>query len=536
MPELYSKEIMEHFKHPRNIGRMRDCDGIGKLGNLLCGDILWLYIKVGKDKKGREIIKKASFETFGCLPPNEEVFINNRDWTIISSIQRGTHVLNGSGKKTQVVETSLRRYKGPMLTIIPFVSTFNKFSVTPEHPILCIKRHWLKSARRSSRICKWLRVEEKELLATKPRYILAKDLKESDYLVFVPNRKIKDSPRFTEDIMKLIGYYLAEGYTTTADNEVLAFAFNKDEKNREEKKNISELKSLLLKITGKKPKERIRRTAKEIYICSRKWGNFFVSVAGKFAPHKKLFEEILLLPFEKQWEMVKTYLKGDGNLYRRRINNIPAYRVATVSRELAIQIQEILARGDIFSSIKEDTDIERRSYIEGRKVSAKPLYEVSFKLERKHKFIRSNGKYFLNPIRKIEKKHYKGNVYNFQVAGRQNSYLVKGFAVHNCTVAIANSSLITTMVKGKTLEEAMKITKENLLKKLGKVPPFKIHCSLLAVEALSEAIYDYLKKKKREIPERLEKAHQRIEKDKKEIEERYKDWIKIEEEMHKRKD
>jgi len=107
------------------------------------------------------------------------------------------------------------------------------------------------------------------------------------------------------------------------------------------------------------------------------------------------------------------------------------------------------------------------------------------------------------------------------------------FSTFGCTVAIANSSLITTLVKGKTLEEAMKITKEKLLKKLGKVPVFKIHCSLLAVDALSEAIYDYLKKEKREIPEKLEKAHQRIEKEKKEIEKRYKEWIKIEEEMHK---
>jgi len=90
------------------------------------------------------------------------------------------------------------------------------------------------------------------------------------------------------------------------------------------------------------------------------------------------------------------------------------------------------------------------------------------------------------------------------------------------------------MVKGKTLEEAMEITKEDLLKKLGKVPPFKIHCSLLAVDALYEAIYDYFKKKKREVPERLEKAHQRIEKDKKEIEKRYKEWIKIEEKMRNR--
>lgn len=108
------------------------------------------------------------------------------------------------------------------------------------------------------------------------------------------------------------------------------------------------------------------------------------------------------------------------------------------------------------------------------------------------------------------------------------------FSTFGCTVAIANSSLITTMVKGKTLEEAMKITKESLLKKLGKVPPFKIHCSLLAVDSLAEAIHDYLSKNKRKISQSLEKKHQRIEKERKLIEEKYKEWIEVEEEMHKK--
>lgn len=108
------------------------------------------------------------------------------------------------------------------------------------------------------------------------------------------------------------------------------------------------------------------------------------------------------------------------------------------------------------------------------------------------------------------------------------------FSTFGCTVAISNSSLLTTLVKGKTLEEAMKITKEDLLKKLGKVPLFKIHCSLLAVDALSEAIYDYLLRNKREIPRDLQIRHERIEKEKKLIEERYKEWIKMEEEMYKK--
>jgi len=107
---------------------------------------------------------------------------------------------------------------------------------------------------------------------------------------------------------------------------------------------------------------------------------------------------------------------------------------------------------------------------------------------------------------------------------KQGKEIVKKatFLTFGCTVAIANSSLITTQVKGKTLEEALKFTKEDLLKKLKKVPPIKIHCSVLAVDALTEAIYDYLAKNRKPISAELQKRHQRIEKEKKIIEQRYK--------------
>ena len=101
------------------------------------------------------------------------------------------------------------------------------------------------------------------------------------------------------------------------------------------------------------------------------------------------------------------------------------------------------------------------------------------------------------------------------------------FSTFGCTVAIANSSLITTLVNEKTLEEAMKISKGDLLKKLKKVPPIKVHCSFLAIDALSEAIYDYLSKNKRKIPVDLQEKHKRIEKEKKEMEKRYKKMNEI---------
>jgi len=65
------------------------------------------------------------------------------------------------------------------------------------------------------------------------------------------------------------------------------------------------------------------------------------------------------------------------------------------------------------------------------------------------------------------------------------------FETLGCAAAIAVSSAFTEIVKGKTIDEAMKITKDKIVEELGGLPEQKIHCSMLAVEALHEAIKNY---------------------------------------------
>ncbi|MBQ1907960.1 MAG: Fe-S cluster assembly scaffold protein NifU [Firmicutes bacterium] len=58
---LYSGKVMDHFRNPRNVGVIEDADGIGEVGNPVCGDIMKIYLKIDGD-----IISDVKFETFGC--------------------------------------------------------------------------------------------------------------------------------------------------------------------------------------------------------------------------------------------------------------------------------------------------------------------------------------------------------------------------------------------------------------------------------------------------------------------------------------
>jgi len=58
---IYNEKVMDHFMHPRNVGEIEDADGIGEVGNPVCGDMMTFYIKV-KD----EHLEDVKFKTFGC--------------------------------------------------------------------------------------------------------------------------------------------------------------------------------------------------------------------------------------------------------------------------------------------------------------------------------------------------------------------------------------------------------------------------------------------------------------------------------------
>ena len=77
-----------------------------------------------------------------------------------------------------------------------------------------------------------------------------------------------------------------------------------------------------------------------------------------------------------------------------------------------------------------------------------------------------------------------------------NTHIIKDckFKTFGCGAAVATSSMATEMVKGKTIEEALKVTNKAVMEALDGLPPIKVHCSLLAEEAIHAALWDYAEK------------------------------------------
>jgi len=127
-----------------------------------------------------------------------------------------------------------------------------------------------------------------------------------------------------------------------------------------------------------------------------------------------------------------------------------------------------------------------------------------------------------------------GDIMELYIKVKENKIANIKFQTFGCVVALAVSSMLTEIAKGKKLNEAIKISNNDILKKSGPVPPIKIHCSILAADALHEAIYDYLLKSKRSIPEVLKKEHERIQNTLKQVEKTHKEFTNFEEKILKK--
>jgi len=493
---MYSEKVMEHFRNPHNMGEIPDADGVGTVGNPV------------------------------CTAPDTLVCINDKI-TPIMNASVGMKILGHDGKYHRIEKVMARPFKGKMYRIV--AHNLGPTVVTSDHHVLALKTsHLLRKYRsRMKGIRDWYSADE---------------LEKGDILLYPVSNETIDTEKIQLDIAKpkydfrsktlpdeivvddyflrLVGYYLSEGYARTQRSKgILGFVFGSNEK-----RYIDDTIQCVKHTFGlERASVKRAHNSADIKFYSARLARFFSREFGEGATHKHVPHWMMLLPSQKQEALLCGLWRGDGY-----INNQVA-KFVTISKQLAFQVRNLLLRQEIITSflerpengihkrsysiyVKDDKSLEKLAGIVGVELA------IPKKLKNHHKAWFENG-YFHVPVWRTEPFVYDGLVYNLEVED-SHSYASNSIALHNCGdlmtiyikvkdnrltdikfktfgcgAAIATSSMITELARGKTLEEALKITRGDVAESLDGLPPVKMHCSNLAADGLHAAIEDYLKKR-----------------------------------------
>ncbi|MBI2046853.1 iron-sulfur cluster assembly scaffold protein [Candidatus Pacearchaeota archaeon] len=476
----YTKKVMEYFMHPKNMGKMENADAIGKVGNPT------------------------------CLLPHEKIH-KNSEVIEIFDIEKNHRVFTHNGNYETILGISSRRYNG---RIIQLKNKLGIINITPEHLVYAMKvpkkQRFFRNKGKKELIPSWYHAEnlkKGDIIL----YPILKEEKDTDYLKINISKpkydfKSKEIPGkipLDLDLLRLFGYFLAEGNIQDKPCKTfISFALNINE--REIVEDIRKISKKLFNLDIK-VKEKPEKKTICVFLYSARMARWFKELFGNGAEHKKIPNFIMNLPAKKQKSLIYGFWKGDGYVNLNREG--PRAGFVTISLQLAQQIKLLLLRQKIVPSIyKEKERIingvnHRKAYrihVGQRDSLIKLCNILDIKyLPKSYASIDSwfDDNFLYTPITNKNIINYKGIVNNLEVENA-HSFVSEAFCLHNCgdwmwlylkvgkrkgkktgneqeyikdikfqtlgcAAAIATSSMITELAKGRTLEEAKKRTKNN---------------------------------------------------------------------------
>ena len=387
----------------------------------------------------------------------------------IEDIKKGEIVLTHTGSYKRVYKTMKRKHTGTLCKIKFNGDSRQEMKITGGHPVLAVKR---------------TKLEQKNIVWT-PEWMEAAKLEKFDYIAMPIERTVisKDERFFSitlgrhpktidfkiatdKDFFRLVGYYMAEG--SIIGDHYLTFTFNKSER-----EYIEDVKALLEKFFGKAPLEYAEyKNGISLVLCSTLAARLFKQEFRKGAKNKSLPKWFMLESTEKQADFIKAYWRGDGSFTNKKFKHGTkiAFRINTISEQLAEQTRDILLRLNIFASIniwkkKAPRNTSFVVYVGGsylREFANIVNYAVN-ELAEGNLLIKQNlisythvtEDYAFTHIRSIIKEEVKDlEVFNFSVE-EDESYISHGIVVHNCTApSYSTDSLHAAVVEVIALEGA----------------------------------------------------------------------------------
>lgn len=394
-----------------------------------------------------------------CFPP--ETLVTTQAGVVpINTVSAGDMVIDRDGVSRRVKNVFTRHYEGPLLEVK--ACGLPKFRVTPEHPLFVgkadVSRPGYKGVKRpyaepSFAEAKSVRKFDKLYV---PRTTLVRDVKGA---VFNGGPRTEHEPTvaFDDLFYEVAGFYLAEG-SVRGDERTLQFTFSALEI------GYGHVVEKWARVNGFRTSVAHGAGTRVVYVYGKAAALFFGDNFGRGSYNKRLPEWVMMLPVEKQMQLLEAYFRGDACLCNATRNNIV---LSTRSEMLARQVQLVLARCGYPAAHSVTSDHGAPRYavavsgIHGVKL-AKRWGLLAASAKRRFSHTRLTDTYVEHPVKSVREVAYSGEVYNLEVEGT-NTYCVP-CVVHNCEKdalagvisPIASEYHITLMVnRGYSSQSAM---------------------------------------------------------------------------------
>lgn len=458
-------------------------------------DVFYVDLLIATNRKHEDIINRIingqlSTLSMGCVLQNCKINISNSTYKKAKDINIGDEVLTHRGNIKKVTELFSYDVVDIPLYKIDAYGMDDIMEITGEHPILIVKKEDASCVYKScKRPCK-LNVEQsqcfnyknlkwscagkrkpcgrnKETYEYKIGFTPVSEIKKGDYLLKTFPTAIVDNENFTKEHARLFGMYLGDGNLNWyIDNETkekkypysITYTFNIKEK---------ELVDCVLYCINKIDKninvnilERLEYNAIRITINDRNLAKKFFELGGEYSDKKQISESVMLLPKEKQLEIIGGMFDTDGCFYEKT----KMMNYSTSSPYLFNQLHIMMLRCGIGNS---QHTVLRKPSKTGFKKGNEKYYEYNVSVQHSYvglinsfknklygeEFTNTNDicffykNYYMCPIKNITEEKFTGKVYNFSVEDDE-SYCVNNMSVHNCTCSIVQCSYC-----GKIFEE-----------------------------------------------------------------------------------
>ena len=368
----------------------------------------------------------------GCVLPDTLIHCNP-SVKQIQQVSVGERVMGSDGLYHKVHEIITHVHRGKLYKLI--TKCFGTTYLTDEHPVLIVKREDQKLHNKKFDAV-WTRADQ-----IKPKdyvvYPIQKEKVDREFIEIDYQLKKKDTvsrplPKkipLNDKMLRMMGYYAAEGYVHGRE---INFTFNSSEV-----EFLNDVENTMLEIFGLVGTERTKRNATTITFSSASLSRVFVDWFGHGAQNKKFPHFAMLLPAEKQKEIIKGLWRGDGWISKGELRG----NVKTISKTLCEQLKTLLLRHGIVPiiTVNKPYGIHKESFsiqiVNDRDFAI--LCKILDEKIPKHDHV---GKppssiltpdYVLIPVKSVEVSNYDGPVYNLEVED-VSSYVSENAVLHNC--------------------------------------------------------------------------------------------------------